>query len=70
MRASGLLALFAFVLGTDLSLAAGHNKILWPKPIEISQGELAEISVVGADITAVEGTLGKEKIVFHTNGTT
>jgi murein DD-endopeptidase MepM/ murein hydrolase activator NlpD len=71
MRALAVLALFATLgLGADLSHAAGHSRIVWPKPIEISQGEVVEISVVGAGITTVEGALGKEKIFFYANGTT
>ena len=69
MRAVVLLASFATLLASEVSFAAERSGILWPtKPIEIFQGELTEISVAGADITAVEGAHGKENIFFHANG--
>jgi murein DD-endopeptidase MepM/ murein hydrolase activator NlpD len=70
MRAVAVLASFAaLLLNWPESFAAGHSKILWPNPIEIFQGELAEVSVIGADIAVVEGGLGKEKIFFYPIGT-
>ena len=70
MRAVAVLASFAaLLLNWPEFFAAGHSKILWPNPIEIFQGELAEVSVIGADIAVVEGGLGKEKIFFYPIGT-
>ena len=63
-----MLASFAALLASKASFAAERSRIDWPKPTEIFQGELTEISVGGADITAVEGAFGKEKIFFHWNG--
>ena len=37
------------------------------KPVEIVQGGIAELEVTGADLAAVEGTFGKEKIPFYRN---
>lgn len=70
MRALVLLASVAvLLLSGEASLASGRGKILWPKPIQLLQGELAEISVAGADLAAVAGVLGKERIGFYANGT-
>jgi len=70
MRAVVVLASFAaLLLNCPESFAVGHGRILWPKPVEILQGELAEVSVIGADIAVVKGGLGKEKIFFYPNGT-
>jgi murein DD-endopeptidase MepM/ murein hydrolase activator NlpD len=46
--------------------AAGHVK--WPRSIEVAQGELVEVKIVGADLTAVEGRWGQERIYFHGDG--
>ena len=68
MRSLALLAqLAALLLGGAASFAAGPGRIVWPKPVEIFQGELAEVSVIGAAITSIEGMLGKEKISFGAN---
>jgi murein DD-endopeptidase MepM/ murein hydrolase activator NlpD len=58
----------ALILGCAAGFAAGPARIVWPKPVEIFQGEVSEVSVIGAEITAVEGNLGKEKMFFHANG--
>jgi murein DD-endopeptidase MepM/ murein hydrolase activator NlpD len=69
MRFSAALAIVAaLILGCAAGFAAGPARIAWPKPIEIFQGEVSEVSVIGAEITAVEGNLGKEKMFFHANG--
>jgi murein DD-endopeptidase MepM/ murein hydrolase activator NlpD len=69
MRFLASLANFAALLFVcAASFAAGPGKIQWPKPIEMFQGEVAEVSVIGAGVTSVEGALGKEKISFHANG--
>jgi murein DD-endopeptidase MepM/ murein hydrolase activator NlpD len=68
MRALLSLASLAALLLSVASFAAGANNIAWPKPLEIFQGELVETSVTGANLAAVEGALGKEKIVFHPSG--
>lgn len=69
MRALRLLAtLFSFALGIVATEAGEANRIVWPKRLEVSQGELIEVKVSGADLAAVEGQLGNEKIVFYPNG--
>jgi len=68
MRQLVLLASLAFaLLASEASVAAGHG-ILWPKPIELFQGELSEVSVTGPDVAAVKGVWGKEKIYLFSNG--
>ena len=69
MRSPAALAnLAALLLGCAQAFAAGPARIVWPRPVEIFQGELSEISVLGSGVTAVEGTLGKERILFDANG--
>jgi murein DD-endopeptidase MepM/ murein hydrolase activator NlpD len=69
MRALPWLAnLAGLLLSFTASLAASASNITWPKPLEILQGEMVETHVSGANVAAVEGTLGKEKIFFHANG--
>jgi hypothetical protein len=69
MRAVPWLAsLAALLLSFAPSFAASADNIAWPKPLEMFQGELIETSVSGANVAAVEGTLGKEKISFYANG--
>ena len=48
-----------------LALAADAVKIVWPKSLEVSQGNLLEIKVAGDHLAAVEGRWGKEKIYFY-----
>ncbi|MGH8544781.1 MAG: M23 family metallopeptidase, partial [Gammaproteobacteria bacterium] len=68
-RALILAATFAaLLLRFDTLIAADLTKIVWPGPVELSQGELIEVSVAGADIAAVKGRIGKERIFFYTNG--
>lgn len=70
MRPLAALAnLAVLLLGCAAAFAAGPARIVWPKPIEIFQGELREVSVTGSEVTAVEGMLGKERVLFHANGT-
>jgi murein DD-endopeptidase MepM/ murein hydrolase activator NlpD len=63
-----LASLAALLLSCGISFAASAGHIAWPKPLEIFQGELLETSVSGANIAAIEATLGKERIVFYANG--
>ena len=60
-------SLVAALLGCEASSAAGQG-ILWPKPIELFQGELIEVSVTGADVAALEGVFSKQKIYFYPSG--
>jgi murein DD-endopeptidase MepM/ murein hydrolase activator NlpD len=62
----GLLAMI--VSAPDRSAASEKRKILWPKRIEMFQGELAEVNVSGSELAAVAGKLGKEKVFFYANG--
>ncbi|MGZ8423915.1 MAG: M23 family metallopeptidase [Candidatus Binatia bacterium] len=53
------------ILAVSSLFAADEPKIHWPKPLEISQGDLVEITVGGDEVLEVNGLLGKEKIYFH-----
>ena len=69
MRASlWVTSLVLLLLSFAPSFAANTKNVVWPRPLEIFQGELVETSVSGANVAAVEGMLGKEKIVFHPSG--
>ena len=63
-----LAALAVIFLAPGTGAASGQRAIVWPKRIEIFQGELAEVNVSGDQIATVEGKLGKEKIFFYANG--
>jgi len=68
MRRLVLLAsLTVALVACAASMAAGDG-ILWPEPIDLLQGELSEFRVTGADVAAVEGVWGKEKIYLHADG--
>lgn len=54
-------------LSVPASLSADAVKILWPKALEVFQGDLVEVKVGGEDLVAVDGLLGKERIYFHSN---
>ena len=57
--------LWLVIFAVPTSFAADAAKIHWPKPLEVSQGDLVEVSVGGDDLLEVDGLLGKEKIYFH-----
>jgi hypothetical protein len=67
-----LLILFALLVFSALSPAlvrgGAPGAVVWPKVTEVLQGELIELRVAGADLAAVEGSWGKEKIFFYANG--
>lgn len=62
-------SLTGVLFGWAAAFAAANEAIVWPEAVEIFQGELAEISVAGPGVDAVEGVFGKEKVSFHANGT-
>jgi murein DD-endopeptidase MepM/ murein hydrolase activator NlpD len=64
-RWAWLSCVVATLFHCDVVLAANAGGITWPKPIEVFQGELAEVRVSGAKISAIEATFGKEKIAFY-----
>lgn len=66
--AAGLLGLVFLLSGSATTLAAGTAGIVWPKPIEIFQGELSEVRVASAKIAALEGWYGKERVAFYPTG--
>lgn len=69
MKVLAPFALMVFaVLSASLAPAAAAGAVVWPKGSEILQGELIELKVSGADLAAVEGRWGKEKIFFYANG--
>jgi murein DD-endopeptidase MepM/ murein hydrolase activator NlpD len=69
MRSLRALAVSAIlVLCTEVVCAANPGEVVWPKPVEVHQGELVEIKMTGEDLAAVEGQIGNEKIYFYPNG--
>ena len=69
MRVFALLAaIFSFVPGAWAAGAGEAGRIKWPRSIEIAQGELVEVKITGADLAAVEGRWGQEKIYFYPDG--
>jgi len=63
-----LAAIFSFVPGAWAASAGQAGRIKWPRSIEIAQGELVEVKITGADLVAVEGRWGQEKIYFYADG--
>ena len=69
MRSLHALAIFAALhLCGEVARAADLGKIVWPKPVEVHQGELVEVKLMGNDLAAVEGQIGNEKIGFYPSG--
>jgi murein DD-endopeptidase MepM/ murein hydrolase activator NlpD len=69
MRALRALAIFAALyLCGEVARAADVGKIVWPKPVEVHQGELVEVKVTGDALAAVEGQIGNEKMCFYPSG--
>src|SRR6266571_1801948 len=61
MRWLDALAIFAALhLCGEVARAAELGKIVWPKPVEVHQGELVEVKLMGNDLAAVEGQIGNE----------
>ncbi len=46
------------------AVAAQPSRTIWPKPLDVAQGEIVEVKVAGADLLAVQGRLGDEPIRF------
>lgn len=62
--------LFFLVLSLQLggaAPAAEPARIIWPKPLDLAQGEIVELKVAGANLVAVEGRMGEEAIQFFPN---
>jgi murein DD-endopeptidase MepM/ murein hydrolase activator NlpD len=61
----------AWILAAALALpwagsaAAGSTKVNWPPPIEVLQGQLAQVKVSGENLLHVEGRMGKEILYFY-----
>jgi len=69
MTAPALLTLlFSFAISPAPVEAGETGKVIWPRSIEVKQGELIEIKISGEDLAAVEGRWGKEKIFFYAYG--
>ena len=69
MTALALLTLlFSFALSAAQAWAGETGKVIWPKSLEVRQGELFELKISGADLAGVEGRWGNEKIFFYANG--
>lgn len=61
-----MLAIVTLLLApADMGHSAAAGQIVWPKALEILQGELVEVNVSGAELASVEGRLGAEKIFFY-----
>ena len=56
------------LLQAEAALGAAIEAIVWPKPLEVLQGELVEVHVSGDEVVSVEGGFGREKILFHETG--
>ncbi|HEX9145971.1 MAG TPA: hypothetical protein VGA09_17000, partial [Candidatus Binatia bacterium] len=66
MRTVGIVAaVCAIELIFGAAWAGEAPALLVSKPAEIVQGGIAELEVLGAELTAVEGRFGKEKIPFY-----
>lgn len=69
MTALALLTLlFSSAISPAPAQAGESGKVIWPRSIEVKQGELIELKISGADLVAVEGRWGKENIFFYPNG--
>jgi murein DD-endopeptidase MepM/ murein hydrolase activator NlpD len=56
------------VLCSEIARAANSGEVIWPKRVEVHQGELVEVKIKGEGLAAVEGQLGNEKLYFYPNG--
>lgn len=67
MRTSAtvMLATALLLAPVDLARRAAAGQIVWPKALEMLQGELVEVHVSGAELASVQGRLGAEKIFFY-----
>jgi len=69
VRVGALLAAILSIVPTAWPASGGAaGSVQWPQSIEIAQGELVEVNIYGADLTAVEGRWGQEKIYFYGDG--
>jgi murein DD-endopeptidase MepM/ murein hydrolase activator NlpD len=66
LRALGSSVVLVFC--SEIARAANPGEVVWPKRVEVHQGELVEVKMRGEDLAAVEGQLGNEKIYFYPNG--
>lgn len=58
-------AVFALYLLAGTALAASRFEVNVPTRLQVSQGEIVELTVVGENLARVEGHLGKETIYFY-----
>lgn len=65
---SAFLGVVLFVAGAGTASEAPLATLVWPKKIEIAQGELKEVNIAGASLETVDGVLGEQKIFFFPNG--
>jgi len=68
MKIGAWLAVMLSLAGGWTARAGEAGKIKWPRSIEIAQGEITEVKISGADLAAVEGRWGQEKIYFAAQG--
>jgi murein DD-endopeptidase MepM/ murein hydrolase activator NlpD len=64
----GMLATATLWLLAGVAFGAGHPNANATKPIEVLQGEIAELQIPSQGLSAVAGRLGKEIIPFYRNG--
>ena len=65
---SAFMIVVALITHGDTTHGADIGSTVWPKPLEVQQGEVLEVTVKGADLAVVEGQIGSEKIYFYRNG--
>ena len=68
MTRVGMLALATLWLWAGVVLGGAQPKANRAKPIEILQGEIAELQVASQGLSAVAGRFGRETIPFYRNG--
>jgi murein DD-endopeptidase MepM/ murein hydrolase activator NlpD len=69
MRSLRALEFFVvLVFCSEIAHTANPGEVVWPKRVEVHQGELVEVKMKGEGLAAVEGQLGNEKIYFYPNG--
>jgi murein DD-endopeptidase MepM/ murein hydrolase activator NlpD len=69
MRSFGNLGLsVVLVFSSVMTGAANSGGVVWPRRVEVHQGELVELKMKGEGLAAVEGQLGNEKFHFYPTG--
>ena len=53
---------------SEIACAANSGEVIWPKRVEVHQGEVVEVKMKGESLAAVEGQLGNEIFYFYPSG--